>query len=134
MNRPLPTWGWFVIFASIFIGFFLMYAPTAVLYFDQQSGEATITSLSGKNIHFEYYHEDKGEIVKLSYREGNSLQRRRLEENMSIDILYSKRFPTLVSILNYDPRPNLSALILLAIPGRRLAELIEKIFHSPISY
>jgi len=97
---------------NMFLMFFLPfcwvvynYGPNLVFYFDQTTGVAKMKSIGEKRVDFTYYHAHLMKDIKLVKRIGNLKKTKKLKSKKEWDIVYSKFFPNLVSIVGIDPKP-----------------------------
>ena len=91
------------------------YVPGIMFYYDQVEGKGEITQIIQKRVHVDYYHEDLGKEVSVSFREGNKLYLEKLDVGKVVDIKYSEKFPLQISIVDYHSAPGLGGLVMIII-------------------
>ncbi len=108
-----------IVLLLMYIGFLLWslyyYVPGIVFYCDQVVGQGEIVQIEQKRVHVNYYHEDLGKEVSVSFREGNELYLEELDVGKVVDIKYSKKFPSKISIMDYHSAPGLGGLAMIII-------------------
>lgn len=103
----------------MYIGFFIWslyyYVPGVVFYYDQEDSKGIITQIDQNRVHLDYYHEDLKKKVSVSFREGNRLNLEKLEIDKNLDIKYSKKFPSRISIVDYHSAPGSGGMVMIII-------------------
>lgn len=117
MNKPISKHR--LVLLLMYIGFLLWslyyYIPSIAFYYDQLEGQATISKIVDKRVHLNYHHKDLDENVVVSFREGNKLYLEKLEAGKSVNIRYSKKFPSKISIDDYHSKPGLGGLVMVVM-------------------
>lgn len=108
-----------LILLLMYIGFLLWslyyYVPDIIFYYDQVEGQGEITQIDKLRVYVDYHHESLGEEVSVSFKEGNKLYLEKLEKGKIVDMKYSKKFPSQISIVDYHSAPSLGGVVMIMI-------------------
>lgn len=113
MNRDFKRIALFLMYLAFFGFSMYYYLPEVVFYFDQKPGKGEVTRINEKRVYIDYYHEDLGKKVSISFREGNKLKLKKLEIGKEIQLKYSKKIPSEIFIINYHSSPGIGGLVMI---------------------
>lgn len=104
----------FLMCVGFLLGSLFYYVPGIMFYYDQVEGQGEITQIAQKRVHLNYYHQNLDKEVSVSFREGNKLYLEKLDVGKIVNIKYSKKFPSEISIIGYHSAPGLGGLVMIA--------------------